>query len=132
MYPLCVAFPRTGLTPETVELYHSRLSRFTIEQLSGALNRIVDESKFFPTIAEIREVIREDLAPADKPSVLLEHRPDKEEAARVLAELHLFIKKSETIDAERQAERIRKRKELLRRQAEAIGALDGKQEKTSS
>jgi len=113
---------------KTVEIYHRFLCGYTIEQLTGALNQIVQDSEFFPTIAEIRRAVLEQLAPKTQPPVLLEQRPGKEESARVLGELQDFIKKSERIDAERQAERIRKRKELLRRQAEAIGAIDGKQE----
>lgn len=51
---LKAAFPRESLLPETIGIYVTKLSDIDSQLLATAVNRLIEESRFFPTIAEIR------------------------------------------------------------------------------
>lgn len=54
---LIAAF-RANVKPETVEIYAEHLATVSPERLETAVRDLIDTSKFFPTVAEIRQVVR--------------------------------------------------------------------------
>jgi Loader and inhibitor of phage G40P len=56
---LKAAFPRQPIEPETVKTYAAFLADLEVETATEAMKRLVASSRFFPTIAEIREEIAE-------------------------------------------------------------------------
>ena len=70
MGTLAKAYPRYSLDAETIRVYAAGLKGITAEALGAAASQIIMESKWFPTVAEIREAARvyrpqEDLTDAD-------------------------------------------------------------------
>jgi len=128
---LCAAFPRTEVTIATTALYYERLRRFKPEQLRRAADILIDNCEYFPTVAEVISTIQR--LPKPKAPILLEERPDPEVVRKARQLLTDLIKEKSVpktaVDEEA-------RKKLLREQAALLlkqdGALDGKQEKTSS
>ena len=55
LFVLGAAYPRFELTPETVQIYEETLSDIPVDALQAATLDMVAESKFFPTVAEIRK-----------------------------------------------------------------------------
>lgn len=53
---LCTAFGETQ-SKERIEVYWSRLQGFDIERIERAIDYLIDHSRFFPKVAEIRELI---------------------------------------------------------------------------
>ena len=53
---LVAAFSRETISDATVALYVTKLSDIDGPLLAAAVNRLVDSSRFFPTIAELREM----------------------------------------------------------------------------
>lgn len=51
---LVAAYPQTKVSPETVAIYTDRLSDLPTDQLVEAIDDVIAESKFFPTVADIR------------------------------------------------------------------------------
>lgn len=56
---LAAAYPRQQLAPLTVEIYTRNLADLDHDLATAAVSRIIATSKFFPTIAEIREAAAE-------------------------------------------------------------------------
>lgn len=127
MVRMGAAFPRHDQSLETTTLYYERLNRFSDDQLARACDILIDHCEYFPTIAEIILTIQR--LPKRNPGLMIEHRPSKDEAARVVADLKAYIKTSEGIDSERATERVNKRREFLRIQAKLIEKLNGSEEK---
>lgn len=53
---LKAAFPRTELSRETLAIYATKLADIDGQLLAAAVNRLIEDVKFFPTIAEIRKM----------------------------------------------------------------------------
>jgi len=53
---LVAAFHRERIGPDTVALYAHKLADIDRDLLAAAVNRLVEDSKFFPTISEIRHM----------------------------------------------------------------------------
>jgi hypothetical protein len=49
------AYPRFELTPPTIRIYEQTLSDIPVDALQAATLDLIGESRFFPTVAEIRE-----------------------------------------------------------------------------
>jgi hypothetical protein len=56
---LAFAFPNREIPEETVVLYTERLSSLPAEAVCLAIDRLIDTSRFFPTIAEIKAAMVE-------------------------------------------------------------------------
>ena len=56
---LKAAYPRQELPPETVAIYAEMLADLDAETATAAVKRAIQTSRFFPTIAEIRNVAAE-------------------------------------------------------------------------
>ena len=123
---LCAGYPHTSTTAGTMMRYYSRLNRYTEAQLRTAGNLAADECEFFPTPAKIIALIRLENDVPDRPTLLDEPRPSKEEATRLLEDLHAYIKQSEAIDDKRHTEKVFRRKAELRAQAVVLGVGSGK------
>lgn len=54
---LVAAHPRMQIGPETVALYCTALDDLEPEAVQWAARRLIQTSKFFPTVAEIRELV---------------------------------------------------------------------------
>jgi len=54
---LIAAYPRQAVTPETVALYRSMLSDIDPAHLTTAIRDIIHRSKWFPSVAEIRDTV---------------------------------------------------------------------------
>ena len=54
---LCAAYPRQTLPKETLEIYATTLRDLDFAAVMGAIERLVSVSKWFPTVAEIRETV---------------------------------------------------------------------------
>ncbi len=52
---LAAAYPRFELTSATVRIYEQTLSDIPVDGLKAATLDLIAESKWFPTVAEIRE-----------------------------------------------------------------------------
>jgi len=87
--PLCASYPRTAVSAATIEEYRKHLSRYTIQQLTAALYDVVEESEFFPTIAEIKRAVA--ALPRPKPPLMLEERPNSEQVAIAQAKIREMI-----------------------------------------
>jgi len=53
---LSAAFPRENIPPETLSIYVSKLGDIESDLLAATVNRIIEESRFFPTISELRRM----------------------------------------------------------------------------
>jgi hypothetical protein len=87
-----------------------------------AVEMAIDDCIFFPTIAELRQNIATIIEPSK--TLLEEPRPSKEETAKVLESLGIFIKTQEQLDNEKQSAKIRERKAFLRKQAVVLNATE--------
>lgn len=114
---LCAAYPRSENTTLTVAVYHERLRKFDPDSLLAAVNLAIDRCKFFPTVAELIEII----ASLQQPARIDEPRPNKEEARAVLAALHESIQRFESADMKNAETKIAARKAELRAQAVRLG-----------
>lgn len=114
---LCDAYPRQELSSGTARKYYDRLQKFDVEILMAAVNVAIDRCKFFPTVAELIENIA--LQSRGNGAAYLddEPRPSKEEAQRILEQLHQSIQDFESADMKVNEQRIAERKDLLRKQA---------------
>jgi hypothetical protein len=55
-----LAFPGKEITTETIAVYAHRLSMMPTDAVCAAIDRLMDTSRFFPTIAEIKEAAAAD------------------------------------------------------------------------
>jgi len=53
---LNAAFPRENIQPETLAIYVTKLGDIEADLLAASVNRLLEESRFFPTIAEVRRM----------------------------------------------------------------------------
>lgn len=58
MKKLFAAFPNSQATPQTVVVYTEMLQDISLVELEVVINQVLAESKFLPTIAELREMHR--------------------------------------------------------------------------
>ena len=54
---LAATYPKTEIKPETIQVYGEMLAELDYEQVCEAVKRISISSKWFPSIAEIREEV---------------------------------------------------------------------------
>lgn len=80
---LLAAFPRHELQDPTVRLYGQKLGDIAPSLLEATIHRVVERSKFFPSIAELRETAAELaglLPPSAEEALAVVRRADAEEA----------------------------------------------------
>lgn len=63
------AFPRTALPDSTLEVYAEALGDLAFDDAKAAVVRLVQRSRFMPTIAEIRDEVFEDRCELPDPEV---------------------------------------------------------------
>ncbi len=56
LWDLIAAFPNAQIGAETIRVYSRKLSDIPTEHLAEAMDQLAGTARFFPTIAEIREV----------------------------------------------------------------------------
>jgi len=76
------AYPRQAIEPATLKVYAEMLSDISPEELLRVVKRIIATSKWFPTIAEIREEMTNEIF-GDRPPPELAWDEVMREAARV-------------------------------------------------
>lgn len=54
---LRAAYPNANLPPETVAVYSAALADLEPERVSRAVGVLIKRSRFFPTVAEIRDIV---------------------------------------------------------------------------
>jgi len=123
---LCAAYPRYRINAATVALYHERLERFSVEDLSRAINIWIDNNDEFPAISDLKSLIQG--FPKKKPPILLEERPDPEvvkKARQFLTDLIEEKSIPRTADDEgARRKHLREQAALLRKQEAAINGKE--------
>lgn len=66
---LRAAWPRQEVLPETAEVYAAMLADLPFEEAKAAVTRLVQTSKWFPAISEIRERVAESRCALDPPEL---------------------------------------------------------------
>lgn len=68
---LAAAFPQANVPESTVTLYHSKLAGLEQDVLGDVVERLIESSRSFPTVAEIRDLYQREHQRRQEPTAAL-------------------------------------------------------------
>ena len=89
---LIAAFPQTAMRDQTEGIYNARLGDLDSEAASRAVDELITTSTTFPTIAEIRNLVADEVlrlpTPEQAYASIMDRKGEVHDLARRVADLH--------------------------------------------